>query len=168
MRAGSPDYDSTFILARFSAQGAVSGADRAAGLDQPIGSDSVKPSQCSSTSQVNGMPVTGKTPLSYKRTADTPNLGYLDSTVDMRRGMGIEGLAQLAKFVQQGGTLIVEGSTATIFPDYGLTSGVTVEHPEQLFVHGSILRGKIVDKKSPIAYGLMAPICPSTSIRIRC
>src|SRR5262249_53023002 len=54
---------------------------------------------------------------------------------------------------QQGGTLITEGSTATIFPEYGLTTGVTVEQPAQLFVRGSILRAKISDMKSPIAYG---------------
>ena len=67
--------------------------------------------------------------------------------------MGIEGLVELAKFVQEGGTLITEGSTATIFPEYGITTGVTVEEPAQLFVRGSILRAKITDMKSPIAYG---------------
>ena len=67
--------------------------------------------------------------------------------------MGIEGLAELVKFVQEGGTLITEGSTATIFPEYGITTGVTVEEPAQLFVRGSILRGKIADTKSPIVYG---------------
>ena len=57
------------------------------------------------------------------------------------------------KFVQAGGTLVTEGSTATIFPEYGITNGVTVETPSQLFVRGSILRAKITDKNSPIAYG---------------
>ena len=55
--------------------------------------------------------------------------------------------------MQEGGTLITEGSTTTIFPEYGITSGVTVETPARLFVRGSILRGKIADKKSPIVYG---------------
>ena len=36
---------------------------------------------------------------------------------------------ELYKFVQEGGTLITEGSTATIFPEYNLTSGITVESP---------------------------------------
>ena len=106
-----------------------------------------------SQSQVNGMPVTGSAPLPYKKTSATPNLGYVDESDDIRGGMGLEGLAALAKFVQDGGTLITEGSTATIFPDYGITSGVTVEHPAQLFVRGSILRTKFADLKSPVAYG---------------
>ncbi len=103
-------------------------------------------------SQVNGTPVTGS-PLPYKKTAEFPNLGYVDQSDDIRGGMGMDGLVALQKFVEEGGTLITEGSTATIFPDYGLTPGVTVEHPADLFVRGSILRGRFSDMKSPIAYG---------------
>jgi hypothetical protein len=111
-------------------------------------------------SQVNGMPVTGNAPLPYKKTAEFPNLAYVDSSDDIRGGMGVEGLAELAKFVREGGTLITEGSTATIFPEYGITTGVTVETPAQLFVRGSILRAKFSDLKSPIAYGYEAADLP--------
>jgi len=107
----------------------------------------------SAVSQVNGMPMTGATPLPYKKTAEFPNIGAIDQSDDIRGGMGIDGLAELAKFVQEGGTLITEGSTTTIFPEYGITTGVTVEEPAQLFVRGSILRAKITDMKSPIVYG---------------
>src|SRR5437763_1537332 len=111
-------------------------------------------------SQVNGMPKTGTMPLPYKKSDTTPNLAYVDSSDDIRGGMGIEGLVELAKFVQDGGTLITEGSTATIFPEYGITTGVTVEEPAQLFVRGSILRAKITDMKSPITYGYDSPDLP--------
>lgn len=107
----------------------------------------------SAQSQVNGMPKTGADPIPYKKSDITPNLGALDQTDDMRGGMGIEGLLELSRFVEQGGTLIVEGSTSTIFPEYGLTNGVTIESPDQLFARGSILRGEFADKKSPLAYG---------------
>jgi Zinc carboxypeptidase len=107
----------------------------------------------SAVSQVNGMPKTGNAPLPYRKTAEFPNLGYVDQSDDIRGGMGIEGLLELTKFVQEGGTLITEGSTAVIFPEYGLTTGVRVEEPAQLFVRGSILRAKITDIKSPIVYG---------------
>jgi hypothetical protein len=107
----------------------------------------------SAQSQVNGMPMTGKTPLPYKKTTDFPNLAFVDSSDDIRGGMGLEGLLNLAKFVEEGGTLITEGSTATIFPAYAITSGVTVEEPARLFVRGSVMRGKITDRKSPIVYG---------------
>jgi hypothetical protein len=104
-------------------------------------------------SQVNGMPMTGKTPLPYKKTDKTPNLGFVDQSDDIRGGMELAGLLELARFVQEGGTLITEGSTTTIFPEFGITQGVTVERPAQLFVRGSILRGKWSDGRSPIAYG---------------
>ncbi|MBI3401752.1 MAG: hypothetical protein HY048_10055 [Acidobacteria bacterium] len=114
----------------------------------------------SAQSQVNGMPVTGNSPLPYRKTTEFPNLAYVDSSDDIRGGMGVEGLAELAKFVRDGGTLITEGSTATIFPEFGITTGVTVEQPAQLFVRGSILRAKFSDLKSPIAYGYEAADLP--------
>ncbi|HUP89385.1 MAG TPA: hypothetical protein VM100_08545, partial [Longimicrobiales bacterium] len=104
-------------------------------------------------SMVNGIAKTGKAPLPYRKTPATPNLAVLDQSEDIRGGMGIEGLVELSKFVQAGGTLITEGSTATIFPGYGLTTGVTVENSEDLFARGSIMRGRITDKASPIVYG---------------
>jgi hypothetical protein len=106
-----------------------------------------------SQSHLNGIPKTGPDPVPYKKSDLTPNLGALDQSDDIRGGMGIDGLAELAKFVQEGGTLIADGSSAAFLADYGLTGTVTVEHPTQLFARGSILRGTISDRKSPITYG---------------
>ncbi len=97
--------------------------------------------------------VGGSQPIPYKKTAETPNLGGMDSSDDIRGGMGMEGLQELFKFVQEGGALISEGSTASFLAEADLDSGVTVEHPTNLFVRGSILRSKFADLKSPIAYG---------------
>jgi hypothetical protein len=106
-----------------------------------------------SQSQVNGIPMTGKDPIPYKTSDITPNLGKNDQSDDIRGGMGLEGLAELAKFVRAGGTLITEGSTAALMVDYGLTTGLSLEHPEDLAARGTILRGVITDHKSPLAYG---------------
>ncbi|MES1259572.1 MAG: hypothetical protein ABUL71_03180, partial [Gemmatimonadota bacterium] len=59
----------------------------------------------------------------------------------------------LYEFVQQGGTLITEGTTTPIFPNLGLTPGVRMESPSGLFARGTILRGVIADKTSPLMYG---------------
>jgi hypothetical protein len=109
-------------------------------------------------SQVAGIAQTGKMPLPYKKTAETPNLGGIDEADDIRGGMGWEGLMELVKFVQAGGTLLVEGSTSTIFPEYNVTSGISVESPEGLFVRGSVMRGVVADRRSPIAYGFDAQL----------
>jgi len=111
-------------------------------------------------SQVNGIAATGELPLPYRRTEKTPNLGALDESDDIRGGMGFEGLVELAKFVRDGGTLIVEGSTSTIFPSYGLTSGLSVSDPDGLIAPGSIHRGMIADKTSPITYGFVGDQLP--------
>ncbi len=106
-----------------------------------------------SQSTVNGTARTGKDPIPYKKSELTPNLGALDETDDIRGGMGVEGLGELAKFVEAGGTLITEGSTAALMADYGLATGVTIDHPDGLAARGTILRGVIADRKSPILYG---------------
>jgi len=102
---------------------------------------------------VNGIAKKDARPLPYRKTAELQSLGTPDSSDDIRGGMGLQGLTNLYEFVQQGGTLIVEGSTSTIFPAYNLTPGVTIEEPDSLFVRGSIVRGVITDMKSPIVYG---------------
>jgi len=107
----------------------------------------------SSQSHVNGIPKNGPDPVPYKKSELTPNLGALDQSDDIRGGMGMDGLAELVKFVQEGGTLITDGSSAAFLADYGLAGTVTVEHPAQLFARGSILRGMLHDPKSPILYG---------------
>jgi hypothetical protein len=111
-------------------------------------------------SQVNGIATTGELPLPYQRTDSTPHLGALDQSDDIRGGMGLEGLRALATFVQEGGTLIVEGSTSTIFPEYGITTGVNVDEVAGLIAPGSIHRGVIADPSSPIAYGYQGEELP--------
>ena len=108
----------------------------------------------SGESAVNGVPMSGTQPIPYRKTAETPSFGTPDSTSDIRGGMGLPGLMNLYQFVKDGGTLITEGSTSTIFPEYKLTPGVTAEQPNGLFARGSILRGLVADARSPLAYGI--------------
>jgi hypothetical protein len=102
---------------------------------------------------ITGIPKSGKDPIPYKKSDLTPNLGVNDETDDVRGGMGMEGLMELGRFVEEGGTLITEGSTAAMMAEFSLNAGIRVEHPAQLFARGTILRGTFTDKKSPIAYG---------------
>jgi hypothetical protein len=111
------------------------------------------------TSQVNGF-AGGAEPVPYKKTELTPNLGVQDSSDDIRGGMGFEGLMNLRQFVADGGLLITEGSTSTIFPEYNLVSGVTVEEPAGLFARGVVMKSVFADRKSPIAYGYDADVLP--------
>jgi hypothetical protein len=107
----------------------------------------------SAESHVNGFAMNGELPLPYKRTPETPNLGGIDESDDIRGGMGWEGLTELADFVREGGLLLVEGSTSSIMPEYGVTPGLNVERPPNVVAPGSVHRGIIADVTSPIAYG---------------
>ena len=95
----------------------------------------------------------GPKPIPYRRTAEFPALGFPDSTDDITGGAGPEGMKALYEFVQQGGTLITEGNTAGIFPSLNLTPGLKVETPQGLIANGTIVRGMITDRRSPLVYG---------------
>ncbi len=101
---------------------------------------------------VNGMPMYGN-PLPWKTTALTPNIGKIDSTSDIRPGLGWAGLDRLQDFVRQGGLLITAADSDNFAVTFGFTPGVSLGAAPRLKVTGSVLRTKAVDASSPIAYG---------------
>jgi hypothetical protein len=101
---------------------------------------------------INGLPMYGN-PLPWKKTELTPNLGRLDETDDMRPGLGWSGLQNLQKFVKDGGLFITVDDTTDFAVNYGFTAGVSVNRSQRLRAVGVILRTKMVDSTSPIAYG---------------
>ncbi|HTE82589.1 MAG TPA: M14 family zinc carboxypeptidase, partial [Reyranella sp.] len=103
--------------------------------------------------QIVGLPKTGKDPIPYRKSALTPNLGVLDSTDDMRGGLGADGLAAIQEFVRKGGTLLGDGSTVEILANFGAAPGVSVSRPSTLYTKGAIMRGMFADKASPLAWG---------------
>lgn len=103
-------------------------------------------------SMLNGAPMVGP-PIPWKRTAETPNLGRIDDTDDMRPGMGLEGAAALRAFVERGGLLLVEGATATFPVDLDFTPTVDVAESRSLRTRGAVFRAQAVMAASPILYG---------------
>jgi hypothetical protein len=101
---------------------------------------------------VNGLPMWGN-PLPWQTTSLTPNLGKLDSTEDLRPGLGEAGVTHLKDFVQQGGLLITAEDTAEFAIDEGLTPGVFVAPRKSLKVVGTVLNSAVVDNQNPVAYG---------------
>jgi hypothetical protein len=101
---------------------------------------------------INGMPMYGN-PLPWKTTTLTPNIGKIDSTEDMRPGLGWSGLENLQKFVQNGGVFITVDDTVDLATSTGIAPGVSIARPQRLKAVGDILRMKTVDSASPIAYG---------------
>ena len=91
--------------------------------------------------------------LEYVRSDSFPTLGWPDSTRNVTGGMGFEGLAALRDFVDQGGTLVTLGSASTLPVEMGLVREISPNTPRNLFVPGSIVRGKVEQARSPLVYG---------------
>jgi hypothetical protein len=101
---------------------------------------------------VTGMPMYGNA-LPWKKTAETPNLGSEDQTDDMRPGLGWTGVAHLQDFVRKGGLLLTSMDTADFAVTTGMTPGLSVAARQRMRIVGSVVRSKMVDATSPLAYG---------------
>ncbi|HUY82565.1 MAG TPA: M14 family zinc carboxypeptidase [Acidobacteriaceae bacterium] len=102
---------------------------------------------------ISGLPMWGN-PLPWEKTALTPNLGRIDSTPDMRPGLGYDGVEHLRQFVKDGGLLITSEDTAKFAIDIGLAPGVSIAPKRNVKVAGSILGAVVVEPgKNPVTYG---------------
>jgi hypothetical protein len=99
---------------------------------------------------LDGIPMWGN-PIPWEKTALTPNLGRVDSTADMRPGLGFSGLAHLQAFVRAGGLLITSEDTARFAIDEGFAPGVSVRHPQGVRVVGSVLNAASLGRSPVIA-----------------
>jgi hypothetical protein len=101
---------------------------------------------------INGIPMWNN-PMPWQKSELTPNLGSIDSTPDIRPGLGYEGLAHLKTFVEQGGLLITCEDTARFAIETGLAPGVSVAPHDDARVVGTVLNTVFVDRDNPVAFG---------------
>ena len=101
---------------------------------------------------INGMPMWGNA-IPWKTTELTPHIGKIDSTDDMRPGLGYSGLMNLQEFTRDGGLFIGVMDTAELAVSAGFTPGLSIARSQRLKAIGVVLRSKVVDAASPVAYG---------------
>lgn len=101
---------------------------------------------------IQGRPMYGN-PIPWKTTPLTPNIGKIDSTDDIRPGLGWTGLMNLHSFVRRGGVFIGADDSASFAVQTGFTPGVSIQSASRLKAIGDILKTRLVDAASPIAYG---------------
>jgi hypothetical protein len=92
-------------------------------------------------------------PLAYQRTRETPNLGTPFASPDITGGPGFQGMAELQRFLDQGGTLVTLGAATTLASEAGLARQLTPHRTTSLFHPGSIVRGRVLQRRSPVLYG---------------
>jgi hypothetical protein len=103
---------------------------------------------------VEGAPL-WQTPIPYKHSTETPNIGTWAQTDDTRIGMGFEGLINLRRFIADGGVFLGSNSAADFAIQNNFTYGVTANRAGTTTrVVGSLLRTKLVDDTSPVVYGV--------------
>jgi hypothetical protein len=93
-------------------------------------------------------------PLPYKRSDKFRSLGIYAETDDVRGGMGLEGAAELARFVEGGGTLMTFG-IASFFPtEFGLTRSVDAQSPSgNWYAPGPYVQTDILESDHPLLFG---------------
>ncbi len=108
--------------------------------------------RASTTQIISGLP-SWNNPMPWQKSDLTPNLGRIDSTPDIRPGLGYDGLAHLQHFIEQGGLLITCEDTAQFAIDSGLAPGVSVASRGDARVVGTVLNTVFVNRESPVAFG---------------
>ncbi|HEX6190602.1 MAG TPA: M14 family zinc carboxypeptidase [Pyrinomonadaceae bacterium] len=101
---------------------------------------------------IQGRPMYGN-PIPWKTTSLTPNIGKIDSTDDIRPGLGWSGVMNLQNFVKNGGVFIGTDDSADFAVTTGFTPGVTIQRSTRLRAIGIVAKTRMVDSSSPIAYG---------------
>ena len=109
------------------------------------------PTSMDALSVVRG--VTGDRPVPWKKTDVTPNLGRQDETDDMRGGLGLQGVVNLQRFVEGGGTLVTLTSSASLPVHFGFAPGLAINETSQLWAPGGVYRAVANEKASPLLYG---------------
>src|SRR6185437_12574709 len=111
------------------------------------------PAGGSGQSIIDGMPM-WRNPMPWKNSPETPNIGTWAQTDDVRPGLGYTGLENLQNFVKRGGVMIGATNTADFAIQFGLANGVSSNGARRGEVVGTLLRTRMVDETSPIAYGV--------------
>jgi hypothetical protein len=104
---------------------------------------------------LNGIPMWGNA-MPWQKSEITPNLGRIDSTPDVRPGLGETGLAHLRDFISHGGLFIASQDAAEFAIETGLAPGLSVAPRGDVKVVGTILNTALITKKDATASLVLA------------
>jgi hypothetical protein len=93
-------------------------------------------------------------PLPYKKSEKFKSFGMYAETEDVRGGMGLDGAAEFARFVESGGTLVTFG-VASFFPaEFGVTRSVDAQNPSQgWYAPGPYVQAEVLHATHPLLFG---------------
>ena len=116
----------------------------------------------SAHSLVFDVPSRGK-PLAYTRTDRFPTHGMYGASDDITGGMGLEGAAEIGRFVEDGGLLVTLGASSYFPAEFGPALRVEAGRPSaQFYAPGPIVQAEIQRPEHPIFWGY-----PDKSVGVR-
>jgi len=93
-------------------------------------------------------------PVDYMPSADFPSLGKYGESTDITGGMGLQGVAEFDKFVNDGGVLLTLGASSFFPAEIGITRTVNAARTSaQFYAPGPIVEAEILKPTHPILYG---------------
>jgi hypothetical protein len=94
------------------------------------------------------------TPIAYRKSDAFKNLGMYGESDDITGGIGLEGVAEMEKFVKAGGVLITLGTASYFAADFGIAPKVDASRTTpQFYSPGAIIEAEILKPENPIFYG---------------
>ena len=121
----------------------------------------VIPNQGRGSSKSIVFDIESKKALDYKQSGDFKSLGEYGSSNDITGGMGLLGVEEFEKFVNDGGVLITLGASSFFPTDFGITRTVDAGRPgPQFYAPGPIVEAEILKPMHPIFYGYTQKMVP--------
>ncbi len=101
-------------------------------------------------------------PIAYTKTERFKNLGMYGESEDITGGMGLAGVVELQKFVEEGGLLLTLGVASYFPPEFGLTRTINASRPSsQFYAPRPIVQAEILRPEHPIFYGYPDKVAPT-------
>src|SRR6185295_18276086 len=99
--------------------------------------------------------------LAYQKSDQFKNLGVYGESDDITGGMGIAGVAEFEKFINDGGLLLTLGTASFFPPEFGLTRTIDAGRTSpQFYAPGPIVEAEIMQSMHPIFYGYAKKTVP--------
>jgi hypothetical protein len=102
--------------------------------------------------QIHGIPASHG-PMPFRYSPEYPSLGVPVSSDDITGGPGFQGLAELLRFVEDGGVLLTLGAGSTLALEGGWLRHVARMDGNDVFTPGAELNLSFEDAAHPIAFG---------------
>jgi hypothetical protein len=100
-------------------------------------------------------------PIAYTQTPEYKNLGMYGSSPDITGGLGLEGVAELQKFVEAGGVLMTLGQATSLPADFGLVRDVNASRTTgNFYAPRPIVEATVLKPESPLFYGYTETTLP--------